>query len=76
MTMRRCGPRFVLGADNLCYPKALLPRRSRYRKWRQPARPALSSSDVKTIRRADRLVEKVKGLNKDLGLKVPTKKRK
>jgi hypothetical protein len=70
---RRCAPGLVLGRDNLCYPRAILGRRSGFRKWRQPPRPAVSGSDLKAVRRANRLEDRVKRLNKDLGLRVPSK---
>ncbi len=66
--IRRCGPRMVLGTDDLCYPKALLPRRSKFRKWRQPPRPAVSAGDVKAIRRAGRAKDRVLVLAKSVGL--------
>jgi len=66
--IRRCGPRMVLGTDDLCYPKALLPRRSKFRKWRLPPRPAVSAGDTKAIRRAGRARDRVLQLAKDVGL--------
>lgn len=64
----RCGSRMVLGTDNLCYPKALLPRRSKFRKWRQPPRPTISAADTKAIRRAGRAKDRVLELAKSVGL--------
>lgn len=72
--VRECDPGLVLGRDNLCYPKAVLQRRSRFRKWRQPTRPVMTGADKRTIRRADSLRDEVKELNKMVGLRVPTKR--
>lgn len=68
--VRDCPDGMVLGKDNLCYPKAILSRRSRFRKWRQPRRPLLTAGDLNAIRRAERLKGRVKDVGKDLGLKV------
>lgn len=65
--VRNCGPGMVLGKDNLCYPRSILSRRSKFRKWRQPPRPPVTSGDVKAIRRAARAKKRVKGLAKDVG---------
>ncbi len=72
--VRLCGPGMVLGRDELCYPKSVLQRRSSLRKWRLPARPVFSAADSKTINKADALRNKVKDLNKKVGLRVPTKR--
>lgn len=66
--IRRCGSRMVLGTDDLCYPKALLPRRSKFRKWRAAPRPAVSAADTKAIRQAGRAKDRVLNLAKDVGL--------
>ena len=66
--IRRCGARMVLGTDDLCYPKALLPRRSKFRKWRMAPRPVISAGDTKAIRRAGRARDRVLDLAKDVGL--------
>lgn len=71
---RSCGPGMVLGKDNLCYPRQVLSRRSRFRKWRQPPRPPVTSGDVKAIRRAARTRDRVKELAKDVGFKTPKRK--
>lgn len=70
---RTCGPGLVLGRDDLCYPKAVLGRRSRWRKWRQAPRPMMTGADMKAIRRAKRLQGDVAEMAKVVGLK--TKKR-
>ena len=67
---RTCPAGMVLGDDNLCYPKAILGRRNRFRKWRQPPRPPITRADQKAIRRAEKAKKKIKSLGKDVGLKV------
>jgi hypothetical protein len=77
-TVLKCARGMVLGKDNLCYPKAILGRRSTWRKWRQPPRPPVSSGDVAAIRRAERARGRVLELGKDVGLtlkKAPRKKK-
>lgn len=63
-----CPRGMVLGDDNLCYPKAVLPRRSKFRKWRGEARPVVSAADAKAIRRAASARDRVLKLAKDVGL--------
>jgi len=67
-TVRRCGPRMVLGFDNLCYPKAVLPPRSQFRKWKRPPRTTLSRRDEAAIRRAAGAKDRVLSLAKEAGL--------
>lgn len=55
---RRCPPGAVLGKDNLCYQKGAIP--NKWRKWPKPPRPALTAGDMKTLRRAKSLQNKVK----------------
>lgn len=66
----RCGRGMVLGRDNLCYPKAILSRRSKFRKHRLPSRAPVTAGDAAAIRRAERTRDRVKGLAKDVGFKV------
>lgn len=66
--VRKCPRGMVLGMDDLCYPKAVLPRRSRNRKWRGDPKPPVTAADAKAIRRADRVRETVLDLAKDVGL--------
>ena len=73
--VRSCGPGMVLGRDNLCYPKSVLPRRSKYRKWRGDAKPPITAADMKAIRAAARAQDRVKALAKDVGLRPMRKKR-
>jgi len=74
--VRKCGRGMVLGIDNLCYPKAVLTGRSKFRKWRRPVRPPISRRDVVAIRRAAGARDRVKELAKDVGLKLGTTTRK
>jgi len=67
---RKCPRGMVLGIDNLCYAKAILPPRSKLRKWRRPPRPPLSRRDVKAIRTAAAAKDRVFELAKDVGLHV------
>lgn len=55
---RRCPPGLVLGKDNLCYARSSI--RNSDRKWPKPPRPLLSAQDMKTIRKAASLQNKVK----------------
>jgi len=64
----RCGRGMVLGIDSLCYPKAVMPRRSKFRKWRAAPRPVISARDTKAIRIAASAKERVLVLAKDVGL--------
>jgi len=63
-----CPPGTVLGKDELCYMKAVLPRRSRFRKWRPAPRPTLSRADENHIRKAAAAKERVLVLAKKAGL--------
>ena len=74
--VRKCGRGMVLGVDNLCYPKAVLTGRSKFRKWRRPVRPPVTRRDVVAIRRAAGARDRVRELAEDVGLKIGTKKRK
>lgn len=46
-----CPKGMVLGRDNLCYPKQVLRRNSKFRKWRSGPKPPVSAADAKMIRR-------------------------
>lgn len=72
--VRRCRRGSVLGTDELCYSKAVLPPRSKFRKWKRPPRPILSRSDEKAIRTAVRVKDKVGDLARDAGLYVAASK--
>ena len=73
--VRKCGRGMVLGVDNLCYPKAVLTGRSKFRKWRRPVRPPVTRRDVVAIRRAAGARDRVKELAKDVGLKIGTSRK-
>jgi hypothetical protein len=66
--IRRCAKGSVLGTDELCYSKAVLPPRSMFRKWKRPPRPALSRRDEVAIRRAAGAKQRVLTLAKEAGL--------
>lgn len=69
--MRRtlvCPRGMVLGGDELCYPKSVLPRRSKFRKWRGQAGPPVSAGDARAIRKAAAAKERVLTLAKSVGL--------
>lgn len=73
--IRRCPSMMVLGRDELCYPKALLPRRSKLRKHRPPPRPPMTGADAAALRRIGTLQNRVKGLARDAGLSCGTRAR-
>lgn len=56
----RCPSGMVLGRDNLCYPKAVLRRSSKYRKWKPGRRPLLTGGERNAISTANRLRGRVK----------------
>jgi len=64
----QCPRGFVLGTDNLCYPKVVLSRRNKFRKWRGAARAPVTAADARAIRRAGRTKDRVLALAKDVGL--------
>ena len=67
--VHRCPPGMVLGKfDNLCYPKVVLPRRSKFRKWKGDRRPIMSAADGSTIRKAAAIKERVLKTAKEAGL--------
>lgn len=60
-TMRlRCPEGMVLGRDNMCYWKQVLPKK--FRKWQPAPKPPVSAADAKAIRRADAAKNRVKRL--------------
>jgi hypothetical protein len=68
-----CPRGMVLGRDELCYPKGLLPRRSNYRKWKGAKRPPISAKQASMIRGAKSAQDKIKELAQDAGFKVSKK---
>lgn len=71
---RECGPGLVLGKDDLCYPKSVLRRNSRFRKWRGAPKPPVTGADMRAIRRAARARDRVAELAQDVGFKKPKRK--
>jgi hypothetical protein len=69
----RCPTGFVLGKDNLCYPRAVLGRRSNFRKWKGAKRPPVSAADARALAKIDRIRDKVKELGKRADLSVKAK---
>jgi len=69
-----CPKGMVLGDDDLCYPKQVLRRNNRFRKWRSGPRPPVSASQAKALRSLDAARTAVAKLAKSADLKV-TKKR-
>ncbi len=63
-----CPRGFVLGIDNICYSKAQLPKRSKFRKWKGEIAPPISRRDVRAINRAAGAKERVLELAKKAGL--------
>lgn len=61
---RQCPPGYVLGKDNLCYAKGMIPKK--YRKWTYN-KPYITRGDYKAIARADRTRKKLVGLTKKSG---------
>lgn len=66
--IRRCNRGMVLGTDDLCYSKAILPGRSKFRKHRRAPRPPMTAADAKALARIGTLQNKVKELASDAGL--------
>ena len=62
-TRLKCPPGLVLGIDNRCY--ASLP--NKYRKWKKKAKPPITASDMKAIRRAAAAQKRVKKLAGNVG---------
>jgi len=69
-----CPPGMVLGRDNLCYPRQVLRRDSKFRKWRPGMRPVLTGGERRGIARARRSVERAKQATASLGVTVRKKK--
>lgn len=71
--VRRCPSRYVLGEDNVCYHKAVIPRS--LRKWRPARKPPVTAADAVAIRRADSARKRVKKLAGRVGFTCSTKGR-
>jgi len=63
-----CPRGFVLGLDNLCYPKAILRGNSKFRKWRVGPKPPISAADAKMLRRLDAVRTKVANMATSIDL--------
>lgn len=61
-----CPAGMVLGKDNLCYDKRVIPKAAR--KWRPAPKPPMSAADAKALRRIGTLQRKVKKLAGNAGL--------
>lgn len=68
-----CPPGMVLGEDSLCYPKAVLRRDSRFRKWRPGTRPVLTGGEVRAIAKGRAAI--IRGRDRMAGLGVTVKKK-
>ena len=62
----RCPSRMVLGVDDVCYYKGILPRK--LRKWVPTRRPPVTAADAAAIRRAASAQKRVKTLAGNVGL--------
>jgi len=69
-----CPPGFVLGEDNLCYPKQVLRRDSRFRKHRPGVRPILTGGQRNAIRKARTAITTARDAISGLGVTVQKKK--
>ena len=54
----KCPAGMVLGKDDVCYVRAVLPRQ--FRKWPAAARPPITAGDAKAIRKAEGAKKRVK----------------
>lgn len=72
-TRLNCPEGMVLGKDNLCYPKAILSRRSRFRKWRPAPRAKITAAEWKTLKKAARVKDEAKDVAKEAGWAVKKK---
>ena len=71
--MRRrlsCPSGMVLGEDELCYPKQVLRRDSRFRKWKPGVRPILTGGQRNSIRKARSAITAAKEAVSGLGVTV------
>lgn len=72
-THSTCPTGMVLGTDGLCYPKAVLRRDSKFRKWRPGTRPVLTGGEVRAIAKARNAI--TRGRDRMAGLGVTVKKK-
>lgn len=73
-TQLKCPRGFVLGTDDICYAKAQVPKRSKFRKWKGEIAPPVTRRQVRAIRTAASAREAVLELAKDVGLHVSKSK--
>ena len=69
-----CPTGMVLGRDNLCYPKQVLRRDSKFRKWRPGMRPVLTGGERRGISKARRSITRAREATAGLGVTVQKKK--
>jgi hypothetical protein len=68
-----CPKGMVLGEDMLCYPRAVLRRDSRFRKWKPGARPILTGGQRKAIQKAKKAVTTARDAISGFGVTVKKK---
>jgi len=68
-----CPTGMVLGTDMLCYPKAVLRRDSKFRKWKPGARPVLTGGQRKAISKSRAAITSAKEAIGGLGVTVKKK---
>jgi len=68
--VRVCPTGHRLALDGLCYPKALLAKRSRLRMWPAEAAPPITRAEGRSLATRARTEKKIKSLGKRAGLKV------
>lgn len=68
--IRVCPTGHRLALDGLCYPKALLAKRSKLRMWPAEPAPPITRADGRALRGHERVEKKLKVLGKRAGLKV------
>jgi len=69
-----CPPGMVLGKDNLCYPRQVLRRDSKFRKWRPGVRAVLTGGQRSSIRKAKAAVASAREAISGFGITVAKKK--
>lgn len=68
-----CPKGMVLGEDDLCYPRQVLRRDSRFRKWKPGTRPVLTGGEVRAIATARRAITRGRERMSSLGVTVKKK---
>lgn len=71
--IRRCPTGHRLARDGLCYPKALLAKRSKLRMWPAEPAPPITRADARALASIDRVQTKIKTMGKKAHLKVANK---